>query len=114
MGRSRVEYNEKIEAVEKYKRGEGSQDNIAREYGVDPASFRQWITNYEAMGPSRLAAQQTNNRYSVELKTAAIEAYLRGEGSQLEMRQVNVLREMPPEVYCSSYSFFSSSVRSRR
>jgi len=85
MGRSQIDWSKKIEAVEKYKRGEGSQDSIAREYGVDRSSFRQWVVNYEAMGPSGLAAQQTNNAYSAELKTAAIEAYLRGEGSLLEM-----------------------------
>lgn len=85
MGRSRIDSNKRIEAVEKYKAGEGSQGSIAREYGVDKSSFRQWIANYEAMGPSGLAAQQTNNRYSVELKTAAVEAYLRGEGSQVEI-----------------------------
>ncbi len=85
MGRSGTDCGKKIEAVEKYKRGEGSQDSIAREYGVDRASVKQWIANYEAMGPSGLVAQQTNNRYSVEVKTAAVEAYLRGEGSQLEI-----------------------------
>lgn len=85
MGRRGISYDKKIEAVEKYKRGDGSQDSIAREYGVNKASFQQWIANYEAMGPSGLATQQTNNRYRVELKTAAVEAYLRGEGSQLDI-----------------------------
>ncbi|MEN6463406.1 MAG: transposase [Syntrophomonas sp.] len=85
MGRRGISYVKKIEAVEKYKRGEGSQDNIAREYGVDRSSFRQWIANYEAMGPSGLAVVHTNNVYSEELKTAAVEAYLRGEGSQIEI-----------------------------
>lgn len=85
MGRRGISYEKKLEAVEKYKRGEGSQDSIAREYGVNRASFRQWIANHEAMGPSGLAATHTNNKYSVELKTAAIEAYLRGEGGQVEI-----------------------------
>lgn len=85
MGRKGISYNKKVEAVEKYKRGEGSQESIAREYGVAASSLEQWIANYEAMGPSGLAPQQTNNRYSVELKTAAVEAYLRGEGSQLKI-----------------------------
>jgi transposase-like protein len=85
MGRKGTSYEIKLEAVEKYKRGEGSQDKIAREYGVNKASFQQWIANYEAMGPSGLAVGHTNNRYSVELKTAAIEAYLRGEGSQVDI-----------------------------
>jgi transposase-like protein len=84
MGR-RISYEEKLEAVEKYKRGEGSQDSIAREYRVHKASFQQWIANYEAMGSTGLATVNTNSRYSVELKTAAVEAYLRGEGSLLEI-----------------------------
>mgnify|MGYP000924412692 FL=1 len=71
MGRRGISYEKKLEAVEKYKRGEGSQDSIAWEYGVDRSSLRQWIANYEAMGSSRLAVVHTNNRYSVELKTVA-------------------------------------------
>jgi transposase-like protein len=85
MGRRGISYEKKLEAVEKYKRGEGSPGSIALEYGVDPSSLRQWIANYETMGPSGLAVVHTNNKYSVELKTAAVEAYLRGEGSQLEI-----------------------------
>jgi transposase-like protein len=84
MGRG-ISYDKKIEAVEKYKRGEGSQAIIAREYGVNETSFQQWVVNYEAMGPSGLANQHTNNSYSVELKTLAVEAYLQGEGSLREI-----------------------------
>lgn len=85
MDRGRISHENKLEAVERYRRGEGSQNSIAREYGVDRTSFRQWIANYEAMGPSGLAAKPTSSQYSVELKTAATEAYLRGEGSYLQI-----------------------------
>ena len=85
MGRRSVSYEQKMEAVERYQRGEGSQASIAREYGVKRISLRRWIANYEAIGPSGLAPQGTNNKYSVELKTAAVEAYLQGEGSLLEI-----------------------------
>ncbi|RJE49246.1 transposase [Dehalobacter sp. MCB1] len=85
MGRRGISYDKKLEAVEKYKRGEGSQKSLAQEYGVRQASFQQWIANYEAMGPSGLAIGHTNNRYSVELKNTAVEAHLRGEGSQVEI-----------------------------
>ena len=85
MGRRGISCEKKLEAVKKYKRGEGSQDSIAREYGVRKSSFQQWIANYEAMGPSGLAAVHTNNRYSRELKITAVEAYLRGEASQMEI-----------------------------
>ena len=56
MRKSSISHEKKIEAVERYKRGEANQKSIAREYGVDESSFRQWIANYEAMGPSGLAA----------------------------------------------------------
>lgn len=45
----------------------------------------QWIANYEAMGPSGIAPVPTNNKYSRELKIAAVEAYLRGEGGLVEI-----------------------------
>jgi transposase len=83
MGRRGISYEKKLEAVEKYLRGEGSQKSIAREYGVGRTSVRQWIANYESIGPSGLELSHTNNKYSRELKTLAVEAYLRGEGSLL-------------------------------
>jgi transposase-like protein len=84
MGRRGIGSREKIEAVEKYKRGEGSQKSLAREYGVRKASFQQWIANYDSMGPSGLAVRHTNNEYSVDQKTAVVEAYLRGEEARLK------------------------------
>lgn len=85
MGRKGVSLERKLDAVEKYKRGEGSQESIAREYGVKHSSLQQWIAKYEGMGPSGLSSVQTNSRYSTELKTVAVEAYLREEGSLMEI-----------------------------
>jgi len=88
MGRkSYISHKKKIEAVEKYLRGEGSQESVAREYGVNCNSFQQWLANYESMGSAGLVNTHTNNRYSVELKTAAVEAYLQGQGSLREICQ---------------------------
>ena len=40
MGKRKgISSRKKIEAVEKYKRGEGSQESIAREYGIEQSSF---------------------------------------------------------------------------
>ena len=49
-------YEKKQEAVKKYKRGERSQDSIAREYGVNKSSFQLWLANDEAVGSSSLTA----------------------------------------------------------
>ena len=85
MGRIGISLECKLATVEKYKRGKGNQDSIAREYGVHKRSFQQWLSNYEAMGPSGLAKEKKNGMYSTELKTSAVEAYLRGEGSKMEI-----------------------------
>mgnify|MGYP003587054308 CR=1 FL=1 len=85
MGKRGIDFDKKLEAVEKYKRGEASQDSIAHEYGVTPTSLQQWIANYESMGSSGLAAVHSNTKYSREVKIAAVEAYLRGEASQVEI-----------------------------
>lgn len=82
MGRKeKISYEKKLEAVERYTRGEGSQDILSREYGVEASSLRQWLANYESMGPTGLAAKPTNSTYSEALKLRAVAAYLRGEGS---------------------------------
>lgn len=71
----------KIEAVEKYLRGRGSQASIAHELAIDESTFQQWVVNYNAMGPTGLIPPDRTNQYPAELKIAAVEAYLRGEGS---------------------------------
>lgn len=85
MKRRIISYEKKVEAVEKYIRGEGSPGSIAREYGVNESTIRQWQMKYDSMGPSSLTALHSNSKYSVELKTAAVEAYLREEGSLLDI-----------------------------
>ena len=85
MRRSKISFEQKKNAIEKYKRGEGSLDSIARENGVAQSSIRRWLANHEAMGSAGLAANSTNSSYSAEHKRAAVEAYLRGEGSYMEI-----------------------------
>jgi len=85
LGRNGVSYEKKLEAVEKYKRGKGSLESIAKEYGVAQSSMRRWLANYEAMGSAGLAPKSTNSSYSAEHKRAAVEGYLRGEGSYMEI-----------------------------
>jgi len=80
-----IHSSSKIEAVEKYLGGQGSQGCIAREYGIDESTFKEWVAKYESMGPSGLITPATNHWYDAELKTAAVEAYLRGEGSLLDI-----------------------------
>lgn len=92
MGRRGISYDKKLEAVGKYKRGDGSQGSISREYGINRSSFQQWIANYESMGPSGMTCGHTNNSYSVDLKVGAEEAYLRGNGSLVSVCKMYGIR----------------------
>jgi len=82
MSKSKVNYGEKIEAVEKYRLGESSQERLASEYGVGRSTLREWLAIYESQGSAGLQPKPNNNCYSKELKLQAVHAYLNGEGSQ--------------------------------
>ncbi len=92
MGKRVISHEKKLEAVERYKRGEASLARIAQDYGVRKITIRRWISSYEAMGLSGLTYQGTLSKYSTELKTAAVEAYLNGEGSLMEICKIYCIR----------------------
>lgn len=50
MGISKIAWDKKVEAVEKYKRGEGSKESIAREYGIRDL---QWMHLPESLSSRR-------------------------------------------------------------
>ena len=69
-----------IHSVERYQRGETSQGAEAKRLGVSQQAFQDWVRKYETFGENgfRRAERQ---QYSKELKLAAVQAYLNGEGS---------------------------------
>jgi transposase-like protein len=92
LKRHGISAEEKIAAVEKYKRGESSQGELAREYGVSKASFQQWLAIYESQGAARLKGEGKNQSYTKELKRQAVEDYLHGVGSQQELCKKHQIR----------------------
>ena len=76
----KINIDEIIKAVERYKRGETSQKAEAKKQGVSHQTFQDWIRRYETFGAEGF--ENTGNRkYSSELKESAVQAYLNGEGS---------------------------------
>ena len=47
----KIDPNKKIEAVEKYLRGDASQNRVAKEYHVYDGTIRDWISIYKTEGP---------------------------------------------------------------
>lgn len=72
----------KVKLVERYLAGELSKTDAARLAGVNPwSTFNRWINIYKNEGPTGLRNQKHNKNYSIELKYATVDAYLRGDGS---------------------------------
>lgn len=85
LGR-KVKYSpeEKICAVNEYLNGKASIQSIADKLGIDFASLKQWINNYETIGTDAFY-NPTNRYYSKTEKEQAVNAYLSGEGSYMEI-----------------------------
>ena len=84
--KGKIEIEEKIKIVCECIEGELSQTQAAEIVGVHHETIREWIARYQAEGSLGLSNIEQHNRvYSKELKLRAVEAYLSGEGSILEI-----------------------------
>ena len=75
---------EKVKIIRQYLQGEISISQAAELGEVDRETAKQWIQNYESEGVSAFLPHK-NKAYSPEIKRRAVESYLAGEGSQLEI-----------------------------
>lgn len=75
----------KVKYVEMIIAGETSLAESARELGVDKSSIRQWISLYKSEGPLGLKPRHENRNYSQDIRESAVEAYLNGEGSLMDI-----------------------------
>lgn len=75
---------EKVKIIRQYLQGEISISQAAELGEVDWETAKQWIQNYESEGVSAFLPHK-NKAYSPEIKRRAVESYLAGEGSQLEI-----------------------------
>lgn len=84
MSKREISSDEKLTAVLRYLDGNSSQGQIARELNVSLASVQQWICNYESIGTD-VFSMKRNKKYSNEVKIHAVEDYLTGLGSQIDI-----------------------------
>lgn len=83
--KSKLSYEEKIAAIEEYKAGKGSQEYIAKKYGINKRTLVDMVAVYDTQGQDRLLPHKRNNKYSKGLKLEAVTEYLLGKGSQQEI-----------------------------
>ena len=85
MPNFKATYEEKIQAVLEYLKGDTSQKLVAKKYNVSLASFQTWIRKYESEGEAGLKPSVTYKKYSKETKYSAVLDYLSGTISQEEI-----------------------------
>lgn len=84
MGRkSKVSSLMKIEAIEKYLKGEDSLNHLAKELNVHHTSVQQWLQTYQSLGFNGLLETSKNTLYTEDFKVIAVEDYLTGNYSQM-------------------------------
>ena len=84
MSRRKISAQEKISAVKRYLDGLVSQNQLANEFEISLASVQQWIFNYESMGED-VFLMKRNKHYSAQHKMEAVQDYLTGKGSQVDI-----------------------------
>lgn len=86
--RGKYTIEKKIEAAERYLRGEASARDIAAEMGMTRNGDRQimdWAAIYREKGIEGFHLGEGNERHTAEKKKQAVEEYLQGQGSLREI-----------------------------
>ena len=87
--RCKYSIEQKIQAAERYLRGEASAREIAAELGMSqngPRQVREWVAAFQENGIEVFRLRSGNNSYSAETKRHAVEEYLMGNGSLDDIR----------------------------
>ncbi|WP_420832890.1 transposase, partial [Streptococcus danieliae] len=48
--KSKISFEDKLEAVTQYLKGKASNSELARQYGVDRSTIQRWIKMYQSQG----------------------------------------------------------------
>ena len=75
----------KVRIVQACIAGEMSKSDAIREAGVDRKTVYRWIAQYETEGSTAFLPHGRNRVYSPELKRKAVQDYLKGNGSLLDI-----------------------------
>ena len=85
MRKVKLTMEQKIEIVRLYFEGKEGKCSLARRYGIDESTVRDYIAKYEAQGIEGFIDHGKNRVYSEELKNQAIHAYMERKGSTREV-----------------------------
>ena len=106
--KSKIDPVLKVQLVEQYLKDEIGVREAGRLAGLSgngTDSFQKWVAIYQNEGPSGLLNQVHNKHYPLELKLSAVNDYLHGEGSLLEiMRRYRVRSKKVVQDWIKQYN----------
>ena len=91
--KQKLDLEEKVKLIKSYQSGKQGLRRSADLAGVAYETFRRWVRRYEAEGADAFKVHR-QQVYSPELKREAVQAYLSGEGSQVEISKKYKLRDV--------------------
>ena len=91
--KSKLSAKEKVKIIHKYMNREVSLSGAAAEAGVDRETLQRWVVQYEAEGAAAFLPNRRKHIYSPELKLQAVQDYLSGKGSLIEISKKYGLRD---------------------
>ena len=91
--KSKLSAKEKVKIIHKYMNREVSLSGAAAEAGVDRETLQRWVVQYEAEGAAAFLPNRRKHIYSPELKLQAVQDYLSGKGSLVEISKKYGLRD---------------------
>ena len=97
--KSRISFDIKLKYVQEYLEGKIRLCDICEELNITRWTFHWWITKYNLNGSEGLRQISQNTKYPKEIKNFAVEDYLLGRGSLLDI--------------CKKYNISSDSVLRR-
>ena len=96
---------EKVNLARACIEGKMSQSEASRKAGVKPATVQAWINRYKAEGADAFRPYEHNRVYPLNLKRNAVQDYLKGEGSLLDIcRKYKIRSKMQLQTWIKVYN----------
>lgn len=83
--KSRISFEIKIKYAQNYLAGKISISDVCKELNITRWAFYLWITKYDSSGAEGLCQTSQNTKYPKEIKNFAVEDYLLGRGTLLDI-----------------------------
>lgn len=103
--KSRISFETKVKYVQEYISGKKRSCDICKELNIVRESLYRWVSKYNLYGAEGIRPVVQNTNYPIEIKNFAVEDYLSGKGSLLEIcRKYNISSDSVLQKWIKRYN----------